>query len=192
MSYALGAEKHESMMEREALIQEMRSEANFAFQAQEQQYKERAARIESEARDSMRSVVSEALEFSQQQMRDTLLEASEKMKTGDINIKSLQSEIQFLTRKAERSLRDALVECGNHTRQELAEQRRVLMGQAEETFRSEKNAYEALLHEYQDLEARRDPSRGNVKMQPETAKYKEIMEKAEAEMRVMREKKVDE
>ena len=56
----------------------------------------------------------------------------------------------------------------------------------------QKTAYEALLQIYHDLEARRDPLRGDAGMQQETAMYKGMMEKAEAELRNMREKKVDE
>ena len=71
-------------------------------------------------------------------MHQALLEASERIKSGDQNDRILQSEVETLKRKSERSLREALAECGNQTRSELAEQRRILMGEAEEAFRSEK------------------------------------------------------
>ena len=188
LSYTLGAERSQN----EALIHDMKTQANLQFQAQERQFQERAARIEAEAREHAQNQVSEALAQSQNTMRDSLLEASERIRKGDLDVRTLQSEVQTLTRRAERSLREALEECGKQVRQELAEQRRVLVGEAEDSFRSEKDAYEALQHEYRCLEARRDPLRDNEKMQQEeTARYKKRIEKAEAEVRAMREKQVD-
>ena len=114
LSYTLGAERSQN----EALIHDMKTQANLQFQAQERQFQERAARIEAEAREQAQNQVSEALAQSQNTMRDSLLEASERIRKGDLDVRTLQSEVQTLTRRAERSLREALEECGKNVRQE--------------------------------------------------------------------------